>query len=114
MDDDRPTAEIAARFLKGRGHRIAAAGSAESGAAALAGGAFDLVLLDVVLPGKTGLQALAEFRTLTKAPIHVMSGNNDEDSRQDALLLGASGFLGKPLDLAAVAALADALPDRAA
>ena len=113
MDDDAPTIEIASRVLRARGHSVASAGSAEAGAAALAAAAFDLVLLDVVLPGKTGLQALAEFRALTRAPIHVMSGNSDEDARRDALLLGASGFLGKPLDLSAVAALADALPPRA-
>jgi CheY-like chemotaxis protein len=113
VDDDAPTVEVVARFLRGRGHRVESAGSAEGAAARLAGEGFDLVLLDVVLPGKTGLQALAELRALTRAPIHVMSGNSDDDSREDARLLGAAGFLPKPLDLPAVAALAAALPPRA-
>lgn len=109
VDDERSTVDILSRYLGLKGHRARGAGSAEEAVAALRGEAFDLVLLDVVLPGRTGLQALAEMRTLTAAPIHVMSGQTDDDSRRDALLLGAAGFLGKPLDLAEVAAAIDSL-----
>ena len=110
VDDEPPAVEILSRYLGAKGHRVAGAGSAESAVDALRRGAYDLVLLDVVLPGRTGLQALAELRALTRAPIHMMSGQNDGDTRTDALLLGASGFFGKPLDLAAILAAIDALP----
>lgn len=112
VDDEKPSVEIIARYLGAKGHRVAGAGSAEEAARLLRGGAFDFVLLDVVLPGRTGLQALAELRGLTRAPIHVMSG--DDAARQDALLLGARGFLAKPLDLAELAAEIEALPERPA
>jgi DNA-binding response OmpR family regulator len=110
VDDEPPAVEILSRYLASRGHSVAGAGSAEAAADALRRGAFDLVLLDVVLPGRTGLQALAELRSLTRAPIHVMSGQNDDETRTDARLLGASGFFGKPLDLDEVLAAIDALP----
>ena len=55
------------------------------------------------------LQALAQVRTLTQAPIHIMSGMNDDEMRTDARLLGASGFFGKPLDLPAILAAIDAI-----
>ena len=106
-----PAVDILSRYLGAHGHSVAGAGSAEEALAALRAGSFDMVLLDVVLPGRTGLQALAEMRTATSAPIHMMSGQNDDDTRQDARLLGASGFFGKPLDLAAIlAAIAELLP----
>ena len=110
VDDEPAAVEVLSRYLATKGHRADGAGSAEAAAEALRRGAYDFVLLDVVLPGRTGLQALAELRTLTRAPIHVMSGQNDDDMRTDALLLGASGFFGKPLDLALVVAAIDALP----
>ncbi|MDE2489793.1 MAG: response regulator [Elusimicrobia bacterium] len=111
VDDERSTVEVLSRFLVSRGHAAAGAASAEEAVATLRGGAYDLVLLDVVLPGITGLQALPSLRALTRAPLYVMSGQSDDDSRRDALLLGADGFLGKPLDLKAVEAAIAALPD---
>lgn len=114
VDDEPAAVEILTRYMEANGHRVDGAGSAEAAIEALRGGAYDLVLLDVVLPGRTGMQALAELRTLTAAPIHIMSGLNDEETRKDAMLLGASGFFGKPLDLAAILAAVAALPPAAA
>lgn len=110
VDDEPASVEILKRYLGAKGHTVAGAGSAEEAVQVLARETFDFVLLDVVLPGKTGLQALAELKRLTKAPIHVMSGQSDDESRKDALVLGADGFFGKPLDLAAILAAVDAPP----
>lgn len=112
VDDERISLEVIARYLATKGHRPACAASAEEAAEALRAGAFDLVLMDVVLPGRTGLQALAELKRLTPAPIYIMSGNNDDESGKDALLLGAAGFFGKPLDFAEIFKAIDALPPR--
>lgn len=109
VDDEKPSVEVIIRYLGAKGHRVVGAGSAEEAEELLRRGAFDFVLLDIVLPGRTGLQALTGFRGLTKAPIHVMSG--DDEARRDALLLGARGFFVKPMDLAEVAAEIDKLPD---
>lgn len=111
MDDEPAAVEILTRFLHAGGHRVQGAGSAEDALEALKGGTFDLVLLDLVLPGLTGLQALSALKKLTPAPIHMMSGLCDDETRRDALLLGASGFFGKPLNLAAVLAVVHALPE---
>lgn len=113
VDDEAPSVEIIRRYLEAKGHRVTGAGSAEEGADKLRAGRFDFVLMDIVLPGRTGLQALAEFRSLTAAPIHIMSGDGDDEARADARLLGAGGFFAKPLDLAEVAAVVAALPDPA-
>ena len=113
VDDEKNSVEILSRYFTMKGHRVVGAGSAEEAEEHLDRGIFDFVLLDIVLPGRTGLQALASFRKRTKAPIHIMSGDGDEEARRDALLLGAAGFFGKPLDLNEITAKIDALPDRA-
>jgi DNA-binding response OmpR family regulator len=113
VDDEPAAVEILTRYLEAVGHRVAGAGSAEAALGAARGGGYDFILLDQILPGLTGMQALAELKKLTSAPIYVMSGNNDDDTRQDALLLGAAGFFGKPLDLAAIVAAIAALPPAA-
>ncbi|HAZ07401.1 MAG TPA: hypothetical protein DCZ01_02510 [Elusimicrobia bacterium] len=110
VDDESTNVEILARVLEPHGHAVTGVGSAEKALEVLSGSAFDLILLDLVLPGKTGMQALAEMQTLTDAPIHLMSGQTDPDTRQDALLLGAAAFQPKPLDLEALLAAVAALP----
>lgn len=111
VDDEEAHLEIISRYLTALGHSVTLAADAADARARLTSGAFDLVLLDLILPGMTGLQALPEFRKLTKAPIHVMSGQNDEDVREDLRLLGAAGFFPKPLDLGAIATLLASLPE---
>lgn len=114
MVDDEPAAvEMLARFLENNGHRAVGAGSAEAALESLKKGTYDFVLLDLILPGLTGLQALAELKKNTTAPIHVMSGLNDSETKADALLLGAAGFFGKPLDLGAVLSAVNQLPEHA-
>lgn len=112
VDDERPSVDILNRILSARGHDVTGATSAEDALQVLKGSTFDLVLLDLVLPGMTGLQALSQMKALTKAPIHLMSGQTDDETRNDALTLGASGFLPKPLDLKDLHAIVDALPAR--
>ena len=112
MDDEIPSVEIISRILTARGHEVVGAGSAEEALELLKLAAFDLVILDLVLPGMTGLQALARMKAVTKAPIHIMSGQTDDETKKDSLLLGATGFLPKPLDLRGLTALVDALPPR--
>lgn len=112
VDDEGSNVEILLRCLAQQGHTGVGAGSAEGAVQALERGAFDLVLLDHVLPGETGMQALPRLRALTAAPIHIMSGFSDDETRRDAELLGAAGFLPKPIELDSLFALLRALPER--
>lgn len=114
VDDERASLEILLRCLRQKGHTGVGADSAEEAARALAAGAFDLVLLDHVLPGQTGMQAIPRLRALTRAPIHIMSGYSDDETRRDAVLLGASGFIPKPIEFEAVSSLLESLPERPA
>ena len=113
VDDEIQILEIMQRALAQRGHQATGADCAEAAKAALSAATIDLVLLDHVLPGVTGMQVLGKLITLTKAPIYIMSGYTGDDTRKDVMLLGATGFLPKPIDLAELFALIDALPEKA-
>lgn len=113
VDDEPLLTEVLSRAFAAKGHRADAANDAEAAERALGEADYDLVLLDQVLPGATGMQSLGPLRARTKAPIHLMSGCSDDDTRRDAELLGASGFVPKPVDVRLVLALVDALPERA-
>lgn len=102
VEDDPLNADVIGRVLAVRGYRISRVRTAEEAIRAAAEGSFDLVLLDNVLPGMTGMQAIGELTRLTRAPIFVMTGHADDELEKDALLLGARGFMRKPLDFDAL------------
>ena len=112
IEDDRSMREVLLQYMDSSGHRSAGVASADEAVAALRAGSFDFILLDIILSGRTGLQALPELCRLTRAPIYVMSGQSKADVWDDARLLGATGFFPKPLDLDRVAATIAALPAR--
>lgn len=114
VEDDHASVEMLLRLFKSAGHEASAAETAEQAFEAAVKGTFDIILLDQVLPGATGMQSLRKLRSLTRAPIYLMSGYTAEDTRIDAELLGARGFLPKPLDFAALLKIVAELPERRA
>ncbi len=59
---------------------------------------FDLIMLDVVLPGMTGFAAIAALKRMVDVPIVMMTGHADEEARKGAELLGADALVAKPVD----------------
>lgn len=109
VDDEEDVATVVSRHLEAKGWRCAWAASAEAAVKLLSERSFDCILLDNSLPGAMGITALPAIAAATQAPIVMMTGYPDEDVQQDALLLGAKGFIAKPIDFAALAALLDGL-----
>ena len=105
VDDEATIVEVLTRHLEDRGYQVGAAASAEAALALLDQGPADVILLDNVLPGMTGMEALAQIRRRSAAPVILMTGHFDEEFRRDARLLGAADILAKPFDVEAVAAL---------
>lgn len=78
------------------GAEIGEAGTARDGIAALKGGAWDAVILDVTLPDRSGLDALKEMRELEpRTPVLVLSVHAEEHFAVRALKAGAAGYLNK-------------------
>ena len=62
-------------------------------------GEIALVLLDLMLPGKSGAEVLKEIRSFTKMPVIVVSAKNALDNKVDLLLAGADDYLTKPFEI---------------
>lgn len=60
---------------------------------------FDLILLDLMLPGKSGEEVLTEIRSFTKAPVIVVSAKDAIDNKVSLLMSGADDYLTKPFDI---------------
>jgi len=99
--DDEPEIRKSLRgILEEEGYKVAAADSAESALNELKKRRFDVILLDIWLPGKDGLAALEEIKKLEASPEVIMiSGHGTIESAVKATKLGAFDFLEKPLSL---------------
>ena len=99
--DDEPDIRKSLRgVLEDEGYKVSTAESAESALIELKKRRFDLVLLDIWLPGKDGLAALEEIKKMDAPPEVIMiSGHGTIESAVKATKLGAFDFLEKPLSL---------------
>ncbi|MFN2443635.1 MAG: sigma-54-dependent transcriptional regulator [Thermoanaerobaculia bacterium] len=100
IDDEPAIRETLRDILEDEGHKATPCESAEEGLAAYAREDFDLVLLDVWLPGIDGLALLERIRAVGHPPpVIVISGHGSVETAVRATRLGAYDFLEKPLSL---------------
>jgi two-component system nitrogen regulation response regulator GlnG len=106
VDDDRIVREMVQKSLEKVGFRVRTASSAEAGLQAIHEQIPDVVLLDVRLPGASGLEVFAEITEVDRnLPVVVMTSSSDSDTAIKAMQLGAFDYLTKPLSLPALAEL---------
>lgn len=109
-DDEHPLRELVKAAL-GDGYRFAEAGSASEFEELLGGEEPALIVLDVMLPGKSGIDLLGELRArpqTTHVPVVVISAWHGE-SEVAATAAGANAFLGKPFDPGELAEMVEKL-----
>jgi two-component system, NtrC family, nitrogen regulation response regulator NtrX len=98
VDDDPNTLASLARAFRLEGHEATVCDNASRALDLLRSESFDLILSDVVMPGKTGLELLADLKKAgEKTPIILISGQADIEMAVKATKLGALDFLEKPL-----------------
>jgi CheY-like chemotaxis protein len=100
-DDDRVTLETLGAQLRGAGFQILTAMDAMQAFMVAQRSAPDAVLLDIQMPGGTGLDTLKRLRTSSKTqaiPVIAISGLKDPEMSKRVLALGAAEFLPKPVD----------------
>lgn len=102
VDDERSIVISLVRIFQDNGYDALGVGSAEEAIASVEKESFDLILLDNVLPGMSGLRAIQELRSRSTAAVVMMTGHYDTEMKKDALLMGALDFLPKPLDIEAL------------
>ncbi len=96
VDDDREIRDLVARFLTKHGYKVASARDSEAMEEILAEGRTDLLILDLMLPGKSGLEICRELRARSSFPILVLTAMGDQTDRIVGLEMGADDYLAKP------------------
>ena len=101
VDDDPLLRSMAAQTLVHAGFDVSEAESGEAGLARIAEGRFDLILLDVMMPGLDGYEVCKRIRAMSKGaavPILMLTGLNDTASIELAYSQGATDFITKPIN----------------
>jgi two-component system nitrogen regulation response regulator NtrX len=99
VDDEQSIRATLGKILEDEGHRTALCESGEEALAQFARDEFDLIILDLWLPGVDGMTVLERLRSAGAPPVIVISGHGNIDTAVRATRLGAYDFLEKPLSL---------------
>jgi DNA-binding response OmpR family regulator len=114
IDDDRELAAMLDEFLTTEGFTVASVGDAVGAMAALERRLPDLVLLDIMLPGRSGLELLRDLRARhPRLPVMMLTARGEPVDRIIGLELGADDYLPKPFDPRELAARVRAVLRRA-
>src|SRR5437764_6437586 len=98
VDDDRRIRDLLSRFLFAEGYRVTTADTAADARAKLGSLRFDLLILDVMMPGETGFELARELRASSAVPIIMLTARDETQSRIEGLSLGADDYVGKPFE----------------
>jgi two-component system, OmpR family, phosphate regulon response regulator OmpR len=98
VDDDRRLRELLRDFLGRNGYRVNVAADAAEARRQVAGFAFDLMILDVMMPGETGLELARSVRDDSNLPILLLTARGEAADRIAGLEAGADDYLPKPFE----------------
>lgn len=119
IDDDVELCELVAEYLEGEGFDLEVAYDGVSGLDQAQNKTYDLIILDVMLPGLTGFEVLRRFRERSTVPVLMLTARGEEVDRIVGLEMGADDYLPKPFNprelaarIRAILRRSDATPER--
>ena len=98
VDDDRRLRALLSSYLVKHGHRVTVAPTAAKARAFLDGLAFDIIVLDVMMPGESGFDFAADLRVRSQVPILMLTARGDPEDRVRGLEIGVDDYLAKPFE----------------
>lgn len=98
VDDDRRLRQLLSRYLAENGFRVTTAADAAQARARMAGLDFDLLVLDLMMPGENGLDFAQAMRAETRVPILMLTAMGESEDRIAGLERGADDYLVKPFE----------------
>jgi len=98
VDDDQRIRELLARYLFDQGFRVTIAADAAAARAAMRGLAFDVVILDVMMPGESGLSLARDLKSTSSLPVFMLTARAGPEERVQGLELGVDEYLAKPFE----------------
>lgn len=117
VDDDTRLRDLLRRFLAEHGFRITTAANAAQARAKLETLIFDLIVLDVMMPGESGLELTESLRRSNAVPILLLTARGEPEDRIEGFDRGADDYLAKPFEprelVARIRSILRRVPDRA-
>jgi two-component system phosphate regulon response regulator OmpR len=98
IDDDTRIRTLLSEYLVANGYRITTAGTAADARRKLAGIEYDLLIVDVMMPGESGLSLTKSLNGVRDVPILMLTALSETDHRIAGLEAGADDYLAKPFD----------------
>ena len=98
VDDDTRLRELLSKYLSENGFRVTTASDAADARARLAALIFDLIVLDVMMPGETGFELTADVRRTSRVPILLLTAMGESEDRIKGFEQGADDYLTKPFE----------------
>jgi two-component system phosphate regulon response regulator OmpR len=98
VDDDQKIRELLARYLSEHGFRVTTAADAATARAGMRGLAFDVVLLDVMMPGENGLELARDLKATRPVPICMLTARSEPEHRIEGLEAGVDDYIPKPFE----------------
>ena len=107
-DDNPVNRDIATRMLVRKGHEITTAEDGNQAVDHYLNGSFDVILMDLEMPGISGIEAARQIRAKEKAssietpvytPIIAMTAHDEETEKTACLVVGMDGFITKPINI---------------
>lgn len=98
VDDDARIRNLLSRYLTTNGFRVTPAADAAVARSAMSGLQFDLVILDVMMPGESGLDLARHLKSQSDVPICMLTAQSEADDRIAGLETGVDDYLSKPFE----------------
>lgn len=98
VDDDNRIRDLLARLLKENSYRVSSAANAAEARKCLSGLEFDLIVLDVMMPGETGVEFAQSLRETNQVPILMLTARSEAEDRISGLEAGVDDYLAKPFE----------------
>jgi len=98
VDDDRRLRDLLSSYLVKHGHRVTVAPTAAKARAFLEGLAFDIIVLDVMMPLENGFDFAADLRGRSQVPILMLTARGEAQDRVRGLEIGVDDYLTKPFE----------------
>ena len=98
VDDDDGIRELVKQYLKENNYLVSTAANAEEAKEKVLIVKFDIIILDIMMPGKSGLEFTLENKNKIDTPIILLTAKNDPSERIEGLETGADDYLAKPFE----------------
>jgi two-component system phosphate regulon response regulator OmpR len=98
VDDDQRIRDLLSRYLSENGFRVTSAADAAAARSALRGLSFDIILLDVMMPGENGLDLARDLKATRPIPICMLTARAECEHRIEGLEIGVDEYMQKPFE----------------